>query len=148
MQSTLSSSAEKDVGRLLVRELARLVESIKERFDCIVPVPVSASRLKERGFNQSFIIAEEISRITGKTVLTSVLLKTRETEDQYRLEKERRKENVKGVFAARNTAKIKNQVVLLVDDLLTTGYTAQEAARILLKAKVRDVVFFGLARTP
>lgn len=138
----------KDVGRQLIRFLEEKIRGISERFDTIVPIPVTEKRLKQRGYNQSFIISEEISRISGRPVIPDVLHKTRETKDQYSLHRKERKGNVRGAFAAKNTDPVKRRSVLLVDDLFTTGYTAKEASRVLLRAGAGRVIFFALARTP
>ncbi len=138
----------KDVGRHLVSLAERKVSSFSGRFDCIIPIPITEKRLKERGFNQSFIIGEEISKISGRPLHHSVLYKTKETMDQLSLHRDGRRQNVKGAFAVRNAGTIKGQRVLLVDDLFTTGYTAKEASGVLKKAGVRSIAFFALARTP
>ena len=138
----------KDVGRRLVSIINTKISSFSDRFDCIVPIPVTEKRLKERGFNQSFIIGDEISRITGRPLYHSVLYKAKETMDQFSLHRDGRRQNVKGAFAARNTGMIRAKRVLLVDDLFTTGYTAEEASGILRKAGACSTLFFALARTP
>lgn len=140
-------SGRKDVGKYLIGLVERKIAASSSRFDCIVPLPVTEKRLKERGFNQSFILGEEISKISGKPVLHSALKKTKETKDQYSLSKDARKRNVKNAFSLSGDAKIKEKRVLLVDDLYTTGHTAREATRILLRGKAGGVVFFALART-
>ena len=68
--------------------------------DAIVPMPVTEKRLKARGFNQSFIIAEELSRSLGAPVDCESLVKVRQTEDQYTLSKKERKRNIRGAFSA------------------------------------------------
>lgn len=141
-------SGRKDVGRYMVGLVEKKIVAFSFRFDCIIPLPVTEKRLKERGFNQSFIIAEEISRMTGKSIYHSILHKTKETRDQYSLSKDERKKNIKGAFSLTNNSLIQGKKVLLVDDLYTTGQTAREAARILLRGKAESVVFFALARTP
>jgi competence protein ComFC len=141
-------SGRRDAGRQLVRLVEQKLCGFADTFDCIVPLPVTERRLLERGFNQSFIVGEEISNITGKEIYPSVLVKTKKTEDQYTLSKEERKKNIRGVFTVKNSSIIKDKRVLLVDDLFTTGYTAQEASRTLLKSSVKEVIFFALARTP
>jgi competence protein ComFC len=140
-------SGRKDVGKHLVGLVEKRITAFSYRFDCIIPLPVTEKRLKERGFNQSFILAEEISRMTGKPVYHSVLIKTKETRDQYTLSRDERKKNIKGAFSLAKDAHLKSKKVLLVDDLYTTGQTAREAARTLLRGKAEDVVFFALART-
>jgi competence protein ComFC len=138
----------KDVGRYLVRMLAPRLKALQDRFDCIVAVPVTERRLKERGFNQSFVIASEIGKITGKRVFPSVLRKVKESADQFALPKERRAKNVRGVFAARRAEPVRGKRVLLVDDLFTTGSTAHEAADALRAVDAAEVLLFTLARTP
>lgn len=138
----------KDIGRRLVSLLKEKVLSFADTFDRIVPIPVTEKRLKERGFNQSFIIAEEIAKIAGKEIGHSILLKKKDTKDQYSLTREDRKRNVKGVFAVRDKGAIKGKRILLVDDLFTTGYTAHEAAVTLLRSRAGEIRFFALARTP
>jgi competence protein ComFC len=138
----------KDVGKRLVHIIEEKIASFSDRFDCILPIPVTEKRLRERGFNQSFIIGDEISKISGKPIYHSVLCKVKETMDQFSLHRDQRRKNVKGVFAARNAERVKAKRVLLVDDLFTTGYTAKEASRVLKKAGVRSTLFFALARTP
>ncbi|MCX5812646.1 MAG: ComF family protein [Proteobacteria bacterium] len=138
----------KDVGKHLVHLINEKIISFSESFDCIIPMPVTERRLKERGFNQSFIIGEEISKITGKPVYHSILYKTRDTMDQYSLHRDERKKNIKGAFTVKNGHDMQAKRVLLVDDLFTTGYTAKEASGALLKAGAGHTLFFALARTP
>jgi ComF family protein len=137
-----------DAGRYLVNLLEKKIHSMAKEIDCIIPLPVTEKRLKERGFNQSFIIGEEIAKMTGKEISPSVLVKAKQTEDQYTLSKKERKRNINGAFAVKNSSQISGKRVLLVDDLFTTGYTAQEASRSLLKSAAKEVIVFALARTP
>jgi ComF family protein len=141
-------SGRKDVGKFLVGLVEKRITAFSAKFNCIVPLPVTEKRLRERGFNQSFILAEEISRMTGKPVYHSALRKAKETKDQYSLSKDERKKNIKGAFSLVNDASLEGKKVLLVDDLYTTGQTAKEAARTLIRGKADSVVFFALARTP
>jgi ComF family protein len=145
----------KDVGRALVQSLKERIGAIGNTFDVIVPLPVTEKRLKARGFNQSFIISEEISRMTGKPIDYSTLLKIRETQDQHTLSKEERKKNVARAFGLKETAGrsrrpwgLEGKRILLVDDLFTTGSTASEAAKTLGRARPERILFFALARTP
>jgi ComF family protein len=138
----------KDVGRLLIRLLDKELKTMREGFDVIVPLPVTEKRLKERGFNQSYVMAEEIGAITGRPITCSCLYKQNETKDQYTLSREERRKNIRGAFAVRGPDAIRGKRVLLVDDLMTTGNTVSEASRKLLSAKARAVLIFALARTP
>jgi len=139
----------KDVGRALVRTLGERISGIKDAFDVIVPLPVTEKRLRKRGFNQSYIISEEISRITGKPIDYSTLRKIRETEDQYMLSRQERKRNIARAFGLKGRAgDLRGKRVLLVDDLFTTGNTATEACKTLKRAKPEAILVFALARTP
>jgi ComF family protein len=138
----------KDVGRLLIRLLEDELSVMREAFDVIVPLPVTEKRLKERGFNQSYVMAEEIGAITGRLLSPFSLYKQKETRDQYTLSREERRKNVRGAFAVRKAEAIRGKHILLVDDLMTTGNTVIEASRMLLSAKAKAVVVFALARTP
>jgi competence protein ComFC len=137
----------KDVGRTLAGLLDEGIRGLAPQIDCIVPLPITEKRLKERGFNQSFIIAEEISKRTGKPIEFGTLIKVKETKDQYTLSKEERKKNVKNAFTATGTH-LKGRNILLVDDLYTTGNTAREASKALFHIGVKTVALFALARTP
>lgn len=145
---TFKFNGKSEVGRYLVAHIKKKILPLSEKIDLIIPMPITDRRLKERGFNQSYVISHEISKILNKPVYDSVLVKTKETKDQYLLSKEERKKNIKGAFALINREKIKDKRVLLVDDLYTTGYTANEAAFTLSKAKPESIILFALARTP
>ncbi len=138
----------RDAGRSLVRLLAPRLESITEDADVMLPVPVTEKRLRERGFNQCYSIAEEIGRITGKPLDGSALYKKKETQDQYTLSREERRKNVRGAFGVRASRMVRGKRVLLIDDLMTTGHTLSEASRTLLSAGAQSVTVFALARTP
>ena len=138
----------KDVGRGLIALVGDKIAALAGRVDSVIPIPVTEKRLKERGFNQSFIIAEEISRTLSVPLTYRSLCKTGETLDQYTLSKKERRRNVKGIFSVKRGADIEGQRVLLVDDLFTTGATVGEAARVLTRAKVKSITLFALARTP
>jgi ComF family protein len=139
----------KAVGRALVRRLAHRLSLWAGTFDVLVPMPVTEKRLKERGFNQTFIIAEEISKLTSRPVEHGVLFKTRETLDQFSLSREGRRKNIKGAFSAvGGRDSMKGKRLLLVDDLYTTGSTAREACKTLLSLGPKEILFFALARTP
>jgi len=138
----------KEIGRLLIRLLEGELKVMREVFDVIAPLPVTEKRLKERGFNQTYVMAEEIAAITARPLSLSSLYKQKETKDQYTLSREERRKNVRGAFAVRKAEAIRDKRILLVDDLMTTGNTVREASHKLLSAKAKAVVVFALARTP
>ena len=116
------------------------------------PVPLARWRLVRRQFNQSAILAEEVSRRAGLAWSPTVLLRTRATPPQVGLTREQRRLNVRGAFEVpqRQRRKVDGQAVLLVDDVITTGATVEAAARALQRAGARrvDVLALGLVTDP
>ena len=123
-----------------------LLEIIKT-YDKIIPVPISKKRYKERGYNQSFLIAKEISNFVNIEVLDDCLFKTKNIIEQSKLGREDRVKNVQGVYALKNLQIINNKKILLVDDIYTTGSTVNECSRILLKANPSEIGILVLATT-
>lgn len=113
--------------------------------DLIVPVPLHAGRLRERGFNQSERLAFFISRAISAPMKPRALVRIRHTEHQARLGPEERRRNVQGAFAA-DESLCAGRRVLLVDDVLTTGTTLCECAAALLAAGAEQVSALTLAR--
>lgn len=136
------------IGRQLVRLVSDKFHGLDREVDCIVPVPVSEGRLRERGFNQSYIIADEIAALTGLAVEHTALVKNEGVRDQFSLSRNERKKNIRGAFRVKRPDLVNGRRILLVDDLFTTGYTAAEAARTLTRAGSSDIVLFALGRTP
>jgi len=117
-----------------------------DMFDFIVPMPLHYSTLLKRGFNQAELIADILLEILSKPVVTTVLKKIAKTKDQTKLGKDERFENVKGAFTVLNREKIKGKKMLLVDDVITTGATLKEAAKVLKKAGASEVSWFTFLR--
>ena len=99
-------------------------------FDTIVPVPLHPARERERGFNQAALLAELLSKRTG-IPLRNLLLRVRYTTTQTAYDRQERMENLKDAFCLRKNADVRGSRMLLVDDVLTTGSTVSECARIL-----------------
>lgn len=112
----------------------------------LLPVPIHRSKLVDRGFNQSELLAKELTRRLGLKIESSVLIKTKATAAQINLKKNERKENVKDVFMVKDASKIKSKKILLVDDVITTGSTLEECAKVLKKAGARDVMGLVVAK--
>lgn len=112
--------------------------------DAIVPVPMHARGLRERGFNQSLLLAKVIGEETGVPLIIDGLLKKKETPPQIGLTAKERAANLAGAFSAVRSFAGMN--VLLVDDVVTTGATARACARQLRLAGARDVIVCALAR--
>ena len=109
-------------------------------FDIIVPIPLHWKRFAERGYNQSEVIAQELSALSGKPVCLA-LKRTKATVFQSLLTGEERKENVKDAFELEAQARelIKAKQVLVVDDLMTSGATLQAAAKVLNRCKPQSI---------
>ena len=119
----------------LTKVLARLMEERLRNeglsIDAIVPVPIHESKYRVRGFNQSYIIAQELGERLRKPVL-DCLIRTKETKEQYNLDKTQRYLNIVDAFSVRllyNNDKYKR--ILLVDDIYTTGSTVNECSKVL-----------------
>jgi ComF family protein len=99
-------------------------------FDAIVPVPLHPARERERGFNQAALLAELLSKRAG-IPLRNALLRVRYTTTQTAYDRQERMENLKDAFCLRKNADVRGSRMLLVDDVLTTGSTLSECARVL-----------------
>ena len=111
-------------------------------------VPVSRQTLKKRGYDQARLLAEETARALGREAVP-LLEKARATPAQSSLESAaQRRKNVKGVYAVPRPEQVTGQRVLLIDDILTTGSTLEEAARTLRAAGASQVVAAAFCRTP
>lgn len=114
-------------------------------FDIIISVPLHKDKLKSRGYNQSQLISNVISKELGVLVFSDLLVKVKNTSSQSLLRREERKLNIKGAFELRRTDLIRDKSVLLVDDILTTGSTILECSRILTEAGAKEITAAVLA---
>ena len=121
-----------------------------EQPECLLPVPLGAQRLRERGYNQSWELARRCARRLGGHTDAAMLLRIRETPHQLSLPRERRLANVRGAFAIEPTrrAEVVGRRIALIDDVMTTQATADELSRVLLDAGARSVQVWVVARTP
>jgi ComF family protein len=120
------------------------------RPDLIVPVPLSPARLAERGYNQAWELARRLARSTGVPARADVLQRVLDTPHQADLNRAQRLLNPRGAFTVptRRRAAVAGLRIALVDDVLTTGATAREAAQALLRAGAAAVDVWVVARTP
>ncbi len=115
--------------------------------DLILPVPLHVKRLRQRGFNQAILLGEIFSKRWGVALSRNNLRRTRWTEPQVNLGAAERAANVKGAFAITATTEIAGKKIFLVDDVYTTGSTAKECCRILMKAGAAEVAVLTIARS-
>jgi len=132
---------------LALLALVSLSEFIRSRRpDLVMPVPLHRKKLSSRGFNQAVLLGEILSQRMMIPLDRRNLRRIRWTEPQVNLAAGDRRENVKGAFAVQDSALVTGRRVLLVDDVLTTGSTAEECARVLKASGATDVTVITVAR--
>ena len=135
---------------LAQRMLAALRHDDVERPDWLLPVPLSAERPRERGYNQAWELSRRIARAMRCASDARLLPRMKDTPHQLALPPDKRAANVRGVFALepRRRHELQGRSVAVLDDVMTTGATAAEIAATLLQAGARSVQIWVLARTP
>jgi ComF family protein len=133
---------------ILVNFLADAVtQCITTRPDCIVALPLHPTRLRERGFNQSLLLARYISRHLDIPLLADACERVRNTPPQSSLPWKERDKNMRQAFACKPGADVRGKHVAVVDDVMTTGASIGELARALKKAGASEVSAWVVART-
>lgn len=134
-------------AKVYAEYMARCIsENLRDEVNVITWVPVSAKRLRKRGYDQSRLIAEELSVLLGIEAV-QLLRKTRDNPAQSSLKgEEKRRANVLGAYEVTDKTLVSGKTVLLVDDVITTGATLSECARMLLMADAEDVLCSTLAK--
>lgn len=140
------------LGRMLAITIADL-EATAPREMTVVAVPLFASRERQRGYNQTVLIADAALALLAKAIpgwkLTAdhaLLVRQRATESQFRLSPTARRTNLRGAFTAPHPERVAGKDILLVDDIYTTGSTARECTRTLLRAGANSVIVATLSR--
>lgn len=124
------------------------LKKIFGNIDAIIAVPLHRKRKKARGFNQSYLIAKRVARKLEIKMERHVLYKRKDSLPQTNLPANKREKNVKGAFEVKNVQKVKGKRILLIDDVMTTGATVNECARILKRAGSKDIIILTIAHTP
>ena len=122
-----------------------LNEKNVENIDLIVPVPLHRSKLISRGFNQAELICRFLSSSLDIKCDSKNLIRTKKTSIQNKLSGLQRRLNIKDAFEVRKSEVFKDKVILLVDDIVTTGSTVNECSKVLLKAKAKEVIVLSIA---
>lgn len=139
----------RSIGIFLGEVVGQLIKNDSDfsTADVLVPVPLHKIRLRERGYNQSELIAKGVSNATGIKVIGDLLIRTRNTETQTKLNFEERKENVKDAFFVNRKYKnfVIDKKVIVVDDVITTGSTINECAKALAMAGASEVLALSVA---
>ncbi len=136
-------------SKVYAREIA---ETVRKRFpeisfDFVTAVPMTAKSLKDRGYDQNVLIARETAELLSLPFRPDVLKKIYETEKQHGLPAYRRKGNLAGVFDVTDYREVENKVILLCDDISTSGETLNECAKMLWLAGAKKVYCAALALT-
>ncbi len=138
----------KKLGAWLGQRMAERISYYPEfrNYDCVSFVPLSAGRLRERGYNQSEMLAQEISLRRGLFLLKGAVIKKKNTVAQAKLDRAGRIENVKGSFSCVSPIAAKDLRIILVDDVATTLATLNAAACAFYEAGAKEVACYTLAR--
>lgn len=130
-------------GEYLKRSMASLMidELLRKgiEFDLILPIPIHKKSLRDRGYNQAFLLAEEIARVFEKKVYTNILLRKSESSIQSGLNRKERSKNSEGVFSVFKKEDIIGKKVLIVDDVITTGVTLKTATEVLIYSGAESI---------
>lgn len=131
-------------------EALTAAEALAEAAAIVLPVPLTGARLRERGYNQSWEIARRLAGRRGLRCEAELLLRVRDTAQQAQLPLAERDANVRGAFALepRRAAELRGQHVALVDDVMTSGATLHEIARVVRQAGATRIEAWVVARTP
>ena len=117
-----------------------------KKYDIIIPVPIHKKRKAQRGYNQTQLIASKISKYVEIKLCDDVLIKSKNTIAQSKLNKNKRKQNIKGAFKILNSEKIQGKNILLFDDIYTTGSTVNECSKILTRAGAKRIGVLTIAK--
>lgn len=137
-----------ELALALGRMMAQAGRELLAEADLILPVPLHRTRLWSRRFNQAAVLAETVSRLSGKPHDPLLLRRAKRTRQQVGLTRAQRAENLQGAFKVAPESKpaLENRRIVLVDDVLTTGSTVNAASRVLLRAGARSVDVLTFAR--
>lgn len=123
----------------------KIFEKLKS-YDTIIPVPISKKRMKERGYNQSLLIARKLSKALNIESQENCLIKTKNIIEQSKLNREQRKQNIQNVYELKKEQILKDKKILLIDDIYTTGNTVNECCKMLQKAMPKKIDVFTIAK--
>lgn len=132
------------LGKLLIKKILTDWYAHKKLPDVIIPIPLHPHRVKERGFNQAVEIARPIAKKLSISLQTSAVIRVKHTVAQATLVAEKRRENIKNAFAVNHD--FSNQHVAILDDVITTGQTITEFARVLKKSGAAQIDVWACAK--
>jgi len=124
----------KDLGRLLAEHLKPILRDIASKDCVIVPVPLHPKRLRFRGFNQAELLGQVLAEKLNLTLRPDILKRSRHTKPQASLKEIMRKKNIHNAFRAQACPELQGKIILLLDDVMTSGATLEECGRAILKS--------------
>jgi len=133
------------MAQIIAGHFALCGENPKDCF--LAAVPLAKKRFRERGFNQARALAEELAKIWQIPIAGRCLEKPRGTRRQAELSQSERRNNLRSAFVCPDTASVKNKNIVLIDDVVTTGVTMEECAKVLRRAGAAKVTGVCFART-
>ena len=128
------------LGKAFAYYISFLLKNENIFFDLIIPVPIHYKRFFERGYNQSIILAQNISKSFNIKCETKILLKIFNSKAQSLLKLKDRRNNVLNTYKVKNKSKVLGKTILLVDDIFTTGATTNECSKVLKQNGAKSVV--------
>jgi len=143
----------KPLGQILFNALTRFFS--EKKIDFAVPVPLHPRRFRTRGFNQAYLLMHkwpdiaksEFPCLADFHINRDLIERSRNTKSQTGLDRKKRLSNIKGAFHLKDPSKIIGKSILIVDDVMTTGATVNECAKVLMKGGAKEVNVLTLART-
>lgn len=136
----------KSLAHMLVLTYILQIKS-KNKIDAVTYVPMHKNRLKERGFNQCELLANEFCKKTNLPLLKNLLIKTRHTKSQANLSMKDRKVNLINAFEITNKDIVQGKNILLIDDIFTTGSSCEECSIVLKKFGANQIIVLTVAHT-
>lgn len=130
-------------------EMLKTINNFDIMPDIIIPVPITAKRRKFRGFNQAELLADEMELKSNFAfeVRKDIVIRTKDSVPQARLNRSERMMNLKGAFSLSNREKLTNKTVMIVDDVFTTGSTVNEVAKLLKRLNPKHIFVLTFAKT-
>lgn len=144
----IKSRLNKKVVRLLGKVICKKLIPLTESRPLLIPIPMTKKRLRERGWNQCELLVKAIvaeDKGANFEICADVLIKARENEDQVGKGRKERFENIRGCFIVKDKERVRGRDVIVLDDIVTTGATLEEARRALADAGARKITLVGVA---
>ncbi len=145
MIQQLKYGNELSVGRVFAHRFAEQLAAARVALpDVLIPVPLGARRFRHRGFNQAIELARHLRKLTGVEMRTNLVTRVRETAEQAALPRDERRKNVRDAFALLQPLVYTH--VAILDDVVTTGSTVNEMAKLLRQAGAEEIQVWAIAR--